>query len=162
MAQHSLPTALTDYPPELIQAVIFNATFDADRVGSFLTSMGSKLPLSLPVCFLSGLGAALQLFEWEQQGIRIHLDAGLPPAQQAILDVFRSETGKTDPETCQRVRKLPSEVMRLNVEYFAWTGRIELNADVTLGEADEDKVLEELADYLWTHRSINAVGGSPP
>jgi hypothetical protein len=42
--------------------------------------------------------------------------------------------------------------MVLFVERFAWKARDELDADVALHEADEEQILEALADFLWNHR----------
>jgi hypothetical protein len=43
-------------------------------------------------------------------------------------------------------------VMRLSVERIAWAGAPELGIDVSVDDADEDMVIEALANFLWTHR----------
>jgi hypothetical protein len=152
MAQTPLLPALSSVPPHLIQAVIRDAEHTADRVGAFLTTLGLQPPVRLPADFLLGLGAALRLLEWEQTGISLHLEVGLPPARQAMYDVVRVVTSPAEPATAERARSLAGRVMDLSVERFAWAGQVELNADVTLGEAEEELLLDALADFLWAHR----------
>jgi hypothetical protein len=160
MAPTPSPLPLSDFPPELIRAVAQDAARDADLVGAFLDALGlapagrrpQDPPLRLPADFLLGLGAALRLLLWEQHGIEAHREAGLPPARQAIQDVFLAATGQADPETAESARTLSCRVVALFVERFAWVGRVELAAELTLGPADEDALLEGLADFLWVHR----------
>ena len=152
MAVTPCPLQLPDFPPDLIQAVARDAARDADRVGLFLGALGLAPPLPLPAAFLLGLGAALRLLLWEQDGIDAHRRAGLPPARQALRDVFRAAAGQADPGTAEQAKALPGRVLALFIEHFAWAGRAELGADLTLGPADEDALLEGLADFLWAHR----------
>lgn len=151
MAPSVIATPLPDYPPELIQAVVRNAARDADHVGVFLRALGLSAslekPLSLPTHFLLELGAALRLLIWERQGFFIHQQAGLPAARQALRAVFSS---LNDPTAA--LAELPYRVMCLSVENFAWNAQEELGADVCLEEAEEEMLLEALADFLWAHR----------
>jgi hypothetical protein len=155
------PLPLSDFHPDLIRAVAQDAARDAELVGTFLGEIGlapagqasQDPPLRLPADFLLGLGAALRLLFWEQQGIHVHLDHRFPPARQALLDVLRTATGHAEPEALERVRSLAYRVMVLSIEHLAWNGRVELDADVVLGEADQEALLEALADYLWANRS---------
>src|SRR4051794_29218512 len=102
MAQPPLPPSLAAFPPDLIQAVAGDAARDADRVGSFLVAVGLAPPLRLPADFLLGLGAALRMLMWEHRGIHLHRDAGLPPARQALREVFRAATGQAEAEALER------------------------------------------------------------
>lgn len=151
MALSVVATLLPDYPPELIQAVVRNASRDADRVGVFLKALGlsagPEKPLSLPAHFLLELGAALRLFSWESQGFFIHQQAGLPAARQVLHAVFSS---LSDPSAAPT--ELSYRVMCLSVEKFAWNAQEELETDVCLEEAEEEMLLEALADFLWAHR----------
>ena len=77
MATPSYPTSLSQFPPDLVQAVAEDAAADADRVGQFLDALGLRptgdgaapAPLRLPSSFLIGLGAAMRLLAWEQRGL---------------------------------------------------------------------------------------------
>jgi hypothetical protein len=155
------PLSLSAFHPDLIRAVVQDAERDADLVGAFLDETGlapsgrrpQDAPLALPAEFLLGLGAALRLSLWEQQGVRVHLDHGLPPARQALIDVLHTATGQAEAEAAERARSLAGRVLALAAEHLAWNGRVELGADVVLGAADQGLLLEALADYLWAHRS---------
>ena len=156
------PLSLSAFHPDLIRAVKGDAERDADLVGAFLAVTGlapsgrrpQGAPLALPGDCLLRLGAALRLSLWEQLGIRVHLDHGLPPARQALIDVLRTATGQAEAEAAERARSLAGRVLALSVAHFGWAGRIELGADVVLGAADQEQLLEELAAYLWRHRSV--------
>jgi hypothetical protein len=151
MAHSVAAASLPDYPPELIQAVVRDASRDADHVGVFLKALGlsasPEKPLSLPAHFLLELGAALRLLSWESRGFFIHQQAGLPAAREALRAVFSS---LSDPSAAPT--ELPYRVMCLSVENFAWNAQEELRADVCLEEAEEEMLLEALADFLWAHR----------
>jgi hypothetical protein len=157
MASSASPIDLARLPQELIVAVVHEGWRDADMVGHFLEALSqstpwqwlARKPVYLPADFLLGLGAALHLHVWEWNGILVHREAGLPSAQEALLDVFQS---LTDPESAAKTAQLPARVTALFMAKFAWTAPVELNADVTLGEAEEEALLEALADFLWAHR----------
>ncbi len=137
------------------------STADANLVGSFLNLLSEtpawnwavNSPLRLPVDFLLVLGAALRLGLWEMIGIQLHRDAGMPPAREIIIDVLQSAT---NPEAAARTAQLPSRVLALSIEHFAWAGRLELKADVIVDPADEDMVLEALADFIWNNRHLGS------
>jgi hypothetical protein len=162
MAPYSGSLSLNQFPPDLIRAVAQNAADDADRVGQFLTAIGLRpagegaappAPLRLPTFFLVGLGAALRLLAWEQSGLHAPRDAGLPSAQEAISLVVRAVTGP-EPilEKEQAASQLALRVLAVFVESLAWNGRALLDADLELGEADEEPLVEVLAQFLWAHR----------
>src|SRR3954447_18062715 len=83
MAATPCPLPLSDFPPDLIQAVARDAARDADRGGASRAAVGlppagrppRDPPLGLPADLLLGLGAALRLLLWERQGIRAHREA---------------------------------------------------------------------------------------
>lgn len=148
---------ILDFPTDLVRAVAAEAERDADAVGIFLNALGLHAtpdrPIHLPAAFLLDLGAALRLLAWEQEGLHPQEVAGLPPARQALADVFLAlKHPPTQVESAVAAGSLAYRVCQAFVDHFAWSGRDELDADVTLGEADEDAVLEALADFLWAHR----------
>jgi hypothetical protein len=164
-----------DLPSDLVRAVAQDAALDADRVGCFLDQLlgrcaapaGDRPPLLLPPDFLLELAAALRLLAWETSGLRCHLEAGLPPAQQALRDAFRwLKPATAAPETSDVPDRLMPRVLALFIERLAWNGRAELGADFALGEPDEDVLTEAIADFLWSHRhnlgnEDSAAGGTP-
>jgi hypothetical protein len=148
-------TNTPELPLGLVTAVAEAAARDAARVRLFLeeVSLGASLALPIPLtsAFLLELGAALRLLEWERRGLSAHLDAGLPPSGRALREAFRHLVAPPVPPDPPG-DTLAYRVMVLFAERFAWAGREELGADVALGEADEEALLEELADFLSRHR----------
>ena len=175
MPTASCTISLDALPPDLVQAVAQDAVLDAHRVAEFLEVLGlrpsgegsSRVPLRLPTYFLVGLGVALRLLTWEQCGLRIHQDAGLPSAHDALCEVFRAVPAPTplvDKE--QAARRLRRRVLDVFVARLAWNGRALLGADLELGEADEDALVNALADFLWANRhaseGLALTEGGPP
>src|SRR5262245_6438845 len=83
---------ILDISGDLVRSVRAEAERDADTVGMFLTALGLHATparsIPLPATFLLDLGAALRLLAWEQAGLPPQEVAGLPPARQALTDVF--------------------------------------------------------------------------
>jgi hypothetical protein len=50
-------------------------------------------------------------------------------------------------------RALTFRVFTLWLERFAWSGRELWDADLVLGDAEEDELVEVLAALLWAHRN---------
>ena len=134
-----------------------DAACDADRVAAFLGQLGLRPPpgqvLPLPAAFLLDLGAALRLLVWEEAGLQPHEVPDCPGGKQALHDILGSLSAYA---TGDKRRDAPAtlipRVLAAFVDHFAWHRRAELNADLTLAEADEEAILEALADFLWTHR----------
>ena len=147
---------LSELPAEMVSSVAADAARDADRVGAFLDAFGIKAPadrpLHLPAAFLLDLGAALRLLAWEQQGLQLHREAGLPPAREVLADVLRQAANAGSSAPALPNHGLALTVLMLSVDRLAWSARGELNIDVALGEADEEAILAGLADFLWEHR----------
>ena len=150
-----------DFPAEMVAAVAVDAARDADRVGLFLDHLGlgatPEKPRLMPAGFLLHLGVALRLLAWEAQGFFFHREAGLPEARQVIRDAFQwlADPGADPTELC-------IAVLRLSLERFAWSGLPELGADVALDEAQEDALVEALADFLWARCSRERTGRRNP
>ena len=149
-----------EVPADLFSAFARDAADDADRVGHFLQAVGlipeqhgqTEAPVRLPMDQLLGLAAGLRLYAWEQNGLRIHREAGLPSAREVILKVLRSGASMAGPATTNDGKLLWASVMALFMERFAWSGRADLGADILLGDAEDDTFIEALADFLWAHR----------
>jgi hypothetical protein len=146
---------LSQLPTELLRHVTEEAERDAGRTGAFLGAVGLGPPdggvRRLPGDLLLNLGAALRLLSWEQAGLAIHREAGLPAARDAIRQVFLDAVPAAGRES-QPGPWLGEAVLRLSVERFAWAGRRELQAEVLLDFPDEDALVEAMARFLWDHR----------
>jgi hypothetical protein len=149
-----------DLPPYLTLILAQEAERDADRVVVYLDSFLRHIPggdasssrFNFPSWFLFELAAALRLYLWERNGIRAHLDAGLPTANEAFQAVFRRLNDIGTPSATEHT-PFSSQVLRLFIERFAWFGQPDLAADMLLGEADEDELVNVLAKLIWTHRA---------
>ena len=155
----AMPAALTidSFPTELINAVKADALRDADRVERFLRVLGFLPILHYLIRhrpgFMVDLAAALRLLAWEQAGLDPKAVARLPSARTALLNVLLSlKQSSIGLNEAVGSGSLIQNVMGAFIDHFAWCAGAELHADVTLGEVDEDAILEALADFLWAHR----------
>jgi hypothetical protein len=153
----SVSLAIDSFPTDLINAIKADALRDAERVERFLRVLGLQPILHHLIRhrpgFLLDLAAALRLLAWEEAGLDLKAFARLPAARAALLNVLQSLTQSViGQHEAVKVDSLLQDVMGAFFDYFAWSARVELDVDVTLGEVDEDAVLEALADFLWAHR----------
>ena len=145
---------LNAIPEELSDTTAREAARDAGLVSCFLHELGlvppDDHPVRFPAAFLLRLGAALRLLVWESNGLRVHLEMGLPSAERAIVDAFGLLD--TTAEASQPV-DFPRSVVALFADRFAWHGRPNLDADVVLDDHVEgDALVEALAQLLWDAR----------
>lgn len=152
MASSDVPPNL---PADLVAALTREGCRDADHVGLFLTHLGvpatPQRPVCLPASLLLGLAAALRLFVWERTGVRPFLPPDLPPALPAIRDLVAAAAERSD-RLASLAAALSDRVLRVLVDRLAWHGREALGGEVVLGEADEDTLLDALANFLWRNR----------
>jgi hypothetical protein len=144
-------------PADLAEFIAAGAAWEADLVGHALATSLPPEQARLPADVLLNLGAALRLLAWEHDGLTLHRDAGLPSADDAIRWVLVESLPR------RGRRHLPDAwlcvaVLRLRVEHFAWAGPRELRADVRLDAADEDALIDALAQLLWKHRHADSAG----
>jgi hypothetical protein len=150
----------SEVPPELVHSLTADASEDADNVGLFLGYLGlapsdpngPDPPICFPAWFLVELAAALRIWLWEASGLRIHLDAGLAPARESLLSVFCRAKEVANGHASSNATPLMNNVIELSINRLAWSARRDLGAEVVLGEADEDTIVETLANLIWKHR----------
>jgi hypothetical protein len=144
---------------EVIEFVIAEANVWASLTAEFLQKLGlTPSPASdKPVPqftreFLLELGAILRIHVWERSGVRKHIRTELPPAREALSNLFgRAARGYVAEDTAIQ---LGIHVLRAAVEHCAWRGRPALGADIVLDTTSEDRLLNVLADFLWANRSL--------
>jgi hypothetical protein len=148
-------SAVPGVHPDAIAAVVAQAEHDAELVIAYvdrLRRLGILGPSDgLPGKYLIALGQALRLREWEELGIRAHLEAGLPSARNAMIAAIQTlrVPGGDDPT-------LSLELLRLTIRDFAWHGRLDWNAAVALGPLDDDAALDAVAEFLYRNRHAGA------
>jgi hypothetical protein len=151
--------ALNSLPPDMVRWAETAARDDADAVGTFLRdACGIRgtpdRPVRVPLQLVLDLAGALRLHAWEQVGTDPRQFPGLPDLACALRDVVRQVRPDLDDSgTGLPPGELAARVFDVHLDFFAWCGRPELGADVILGPADEEAVLDALADFLWRYRS---------
>jgi hypothetical protein len=132
------------------------AEADAWNVCQFLNALGfapaPDRPDRFSAEFMLDLAAALRLHFWERAGLEPRRIANLPLAQDAMAEVFQSAVNPQRESGIGPPGSLAQRVLAAYIDHFVWEARVELKADVVLGEADEEAMLEALADFLWEHR----------
>ncbi len=149
----------SDAVPDFVAAVIRNAEYVADLTGTFLDATGlcpksadGTRSCGLSAASLLELGAILQLGVWERNGFRPFLPDDLPSYREAATNFarraeVRQRTGRTS-GTGELRKKLFFTWLR----QLAWHGQEILQAEVLVGEIDEDSLVDAMADFLWNHR----------
>lgn len=151
------PDILALFPAEQAHYAADQAACDADRVVAHLTAVGlADRPgqnCKLPPGILLDLGAILRMRAWETAGLTVHRDAGLPSAEDAmeILIDTLFEAARNS-AALARTGILARDVFRVAMTRFAWSGPVEMNAEVALHIPNEDALIDALAQLLWANR----------
>jgi|HubBroStandDraft_6_1064221.scaffolds.fasta_scaffold387963_1 hypothetical protein len=126
---------------------------------------------------LYDLGVVHQLETWEQQGFRVHIEAGLPSAEKAAAAISECQSADSAgsrepaeplildeapygpwPETVINIHVEPNSLIAQLQQFFsdhcAWRSRDLFGADVFVEFEfeDEDATIDALAAFLWQHR----------
>lgn len=142
---------LSRFPAELLDAVRDEAEASADRVAAFLHAAGWR-PGQRLRCSEEGLlalDAALRLLDWETRGITAHRAAGLPDAASALNAAVEAILGRADANSSRRTGVA---LLAVFAERMAWGAGRELAAQVELGEADDEALVEALANLIYDTR----------
>ncbi len=141
---------------QLVDAAVWRAEYLAHLTGTALQKMGivaDAQPIRLPANLLLEFGAVLQLLMWELDGFTAHLDAGLPSYTDAFVELARkTEQNDWDSKTIA-TDGLSSEVFKLSLKEFSWDAPSLLGIEVQLKTDNEDKFVEQLAEFLWRNRN---------
>lgn len=149
----SRPGAL-NFPTPLLRAVTRRAESHAALTASCLEDVGllSAESSQLPGAFLLELAATLQLGLWEKDDLRRRLDVDLPSYREAV-DALVARCAKGPSEFAgSDAAPLSQCVLRVCIEHFAWDGPPHLQADIIVGDVNEDEFIDLLAEFVWSHR----------
>jgi hypothetical protein len=155
----SLEEALKHIHPDRAAALCSEAERVACRAALFLDEIFKQLNPTVPAAqrifprsFLLNLCTGVWLLYWEDHGISIHVEAGLPPAMQVLSETFAGFRPNDDADRWSRAVQLAYNVTWLFAEHIAWHGHAEVGGEFVVGEVNEDVLLESLAQLLWHHR----------
>jgi hypothetical protein len=154
-----LAQALSHISPDIVDALWRETERHARRVVVFLAEFLKALPPTVPATtwafppsFLLDLCTGLCLLYWEDCGVTVHRDAGLPSATQLIHEAFAGLRLREDANRWSHAVQLFHDVMGLFVEHIAWHGHAELGGEFVLGQVNEDALVDVLARFAWEHR----------
>lgn len=151
---------IDNYPPEQIHCAAICAAEDAARVVAFIDAAGlrdsANKPFPFPPQFLLDLGAAFRLLTWEQLGIRLPPELGLPCGRDALLELLHRRTNTiADSRVAEPFGRLARAVFEVSTTHFVWNAKIADQADVRMVSDDqEEPFLTALAKVLWNHRLL--------
>lgn len=138
-------------PDTLVSAIIRHAEREADFAAGVLKELGFD-KLRLPAAFLLEFAALMELWFWDWQGLRPYLPEGVPSFDEAKKNLWdRAAKGITEFEGVNST-PLSYLLMQVWVEHFAWDARDHFDADVIVGQADEDQFVDLMARFLWENR----------
>jgi hypothetical protein len=70
----------------------------------------------------------------------------LPSARDTLESIFREMT------VVDGAPELSVKMLRVFVEFFAWSSREEIGANVVLDKLNDRDLAEKIARFLWDHR----------
>jgi hypothetical protein len=103
------------------------------------------------------LGALIWILWWEQSGVCSYFEGEMPSVWAAV-EYLESRLSKDLHafDLYEEFLPVTKKVFKIWAKYIAWSGLEEMHADVVLqsSEADEERLLEHLADLLWKYRHL--------
>jgi hypothetical protein len=130
--------------------------FDAlvSRVKSVVQNAAKAL--LIPVGYLAELAAVLQLQSWEEAGLQVHLDAGLPTSFKAGSELARQYWEHPELFRTFESASLFPRVFRVWLDRVAWCGPELLGAEIAIDLLDEESLLAAISEFLWKNRALGS------
>jgi len=156
----SNPSNTLSGPINMIEAILRMAEEDAELVANWLSAMGISTPSTnktqnyFPPTLLLGIGRAMRLLVWERQGIRLHIDAGLPESKVVLQQVLNCVYADDIDQLNGLVDKLSGPILELAISQLAWSGPEQLGGDVIVQRPEEDEFLDAIAELLWKYQDF--------
>lgn len=128
------------------------ANKDADAVAEFLISRGLFDPNStsrgpgFTVDQLLGIALSLRLRRWELNGIRVHVEAGLPTSEEVLNQVCNQTRART-------LKKIVEDNWTLTILTFHesilwWTDQCDLAGDIAIVANEDSNFVDAIVDFL--------------
>lgn len=166
MALYSTSDGAIELPDFAVDAAARYGKRLAKLTGDFLRRSGFCPQLKdgelgscgLPADVLLDLGSLLLLRTWHENRLCEFLSADVPSLEDAgsafvqqLADVVRGNSSF--------LSRLDQVVFANWVQSVAWDGPLELQADLVVGEIDEDTLVDAIAELIWPHRHDSAIDG---
>ena len=143
-----------DLPDTFVKAIVQHAERRALLIIRYLrsTKLGKAKVIRFPEPALLELGAVLELGVWERRGLLSQLDVDLPTYREAA-DQLAARCMK-GPSAFEEADDAPlyHRMLRVWTEYLAWDGPEFIQAEVVLGDFDDDEFINLLAEFVWSRR----------
>ena len=143
----------------MLAAVIRFAERRAELTAIFLRHLAkrpkSRHRIEVPKEFALELGAILQIWLWEQTGLRQHLRGDLPSSEEAFSSLATRTT--TSPNAYLQERSgsdLSRKILEVFLQCCSHSAARELGVDIVILGSPGESFLEEFADFVWQHRHL--------
>jgi hypothetical protein len=116
--------------------------------------VGNWLPVRLPISLLLGWKLALRLATWELNGIRAHIEAGMPTADEVLK---RLGAPQDYPDLDDFVRQHSATAIGVLHDSLLWSAGdcdLDIGVDLGIASAGDDELLDAMAD-LWQQMKAN-------
>ena len=101
------------------------------------------------------LGGILQIWLWEQTGLREYLDRDLPSSEEAFASLATRTTASPDAYLeAKSGSALSQKVLAAFLLCCSHTAPRELGVDIVILGSPDESLLEEFADFVWQHRNL--------
>lgn len=149
MDVESATQAYPQLPADLLRAFVTSADRDADDLAAFIRrseELVGKTLTGFTSPMLLGMGLFARFRRWESQGIRVHIEAGLPSAEQmygSLVDI------QSHPNLEAFVTATCQQANSVFYKNFVWMAASDGSVELALSAAvDEDRLLDAVAEFL--------------
>jgi hypothetical protein len=150
-------------PLGTVDAAARHAERMAQKTGEFLRNLGlaqttgaDSSPVCFPAEFLLELAAIIQRADWEEKGLTDSIGECPSNVINELRQLLDRLVGESDcfrsGDAAIEGARLSRATLRVWLERFAWNAPELLQAEVALGNMDEDAFIDQLAEFLWRHR----------
>lgn len=144
---------------DVLAATVRFAERCADLTAIYLRHLAqrpkSRHRIEVPKEFALELGAILQIWLWEQAGLREYLDHNLPSSEEAFASLATRTTASPDAYLqAKSGSALSQKVLTAFLLCCSHTAPRELGVDIVILGSPDESLLEEFADFVWQHRHL--------
>lgn len=144
---------------DVLAATIRFAERCADLTAIYLRHLAkrpkSRHRIEVPKEVAFELGAILQIWLWEQTGLRQHLQGDLPTSEEAFTSLATRTSASPDVYLqAKSGSELTQKVLAAFLLCCSHSAQRELGVDIVILGSPDESLLEEFADFVWQHRHL--------